>query len=267
MHQAERDESVLGGAAMNRFRFSDETGLAGGILVGVVAWALGAVLLLTNTLVAAQQIDNRVDKITHTVGPIDHDLDSVNLAADTNRIAGEINTAAKPLSGQAQQIVDATASIDTSAKSINSDVAQIGESVNGIGANANSINSNVTEINKTAKDINGTVKAISGTVNQIDGNVTSIGGTVKGIDANLAAVLEVATSIRGDHAAPSSGFGSGIAGINRRADAVIPLVQNIKADTANILASVLKIEASAKSIEGKVDQLTKPGNAIFSFVL
>ncbi len=57
---------------------------------------------------------------------------------------------------------------------------------------------------------------------------------------------------------PSSGFGTGIAGINRRADAVIALVQSIKADTANILASVLKIEASAKSIEGKIDQLTSP---------
>ncbi len=84
---------------MNRCRFSDETGLAGQILVGVVAWALGAVLLLTNTLVAAQQIDSRVDRITHTVGPIDHDLDSVSLAAETNRIAGEINTAANAAVG------------------------------------------------------------------------------------------------------------------------------------------------------------------------
>ena len=100
---------------MSRSKFSEETGLAGAILVGVIAWALAAVLMLTNTLVAAQQIDNRVDRITHTVGPIDRDLDSVNLAAETNRIAGEIRTAANPLSGQAQQIIDATASIDTSA--------------------------------------------------------------------------------------------------------------------------------------------------------
>jgi hypothetical protein len=104
-------------------------------------------------------------------------------------------------------------------------------------------------------------------VNQIDGNVASIGGSVNGIDGNLAAVLDTAGKIRGDHAAPSSGFGTGIAGINRRADAVIALVQNIKADTANILASVLKIEASAKSIEGKVDQLTTPSSALFSLVL
>jgi methyl-accepting chemotaxis protein len=253
---------------MKRLRLHDESGLAGVILVGVVAWALAAVLLLTNTLVAAQQIDTRVDRITHTVGPIDHDLDSVNLAAETNRIAGDILTAAKPLTGQAQQIVDATASIDTSAKSINGDVAQIGESVNGIDANARSINGNVTEINNTVKDINGTAKTINGTVNQIDGNVAAIGGTVKGIGANLAAVLGTAESIRGDHAAPGSGYGTGIAGINRRADAAIARLESIKGDTANILATVQKIEASAKSIEVKIDQLTMtPGSILFSLVM
>ena len=105
---------------MRRTRFRDEAGLAGKILVGVIAWALGAVLLLTNTLVAAQQIDTRVDRITHTVTPIDHNLDSVKLAAETNRIAGEILVAAKPLSGQADQIIQTTASIDGTAKAINS---------------------------------------------------------------------------------------------------------------------------------------------------
>lgn len=240
---------------MTRPRFRDEAGLAGKILVGVIAWALGAVLLLTNTLVAAQQIDNRVDRITHTVGPIDHDLDSVNLAAETNRVAGEILAAAKPLSGQADQIIQATASIDTSAKSINDDVLQIGESVKGIDGNARSINRNVLEINKTVKDINGTAKAISGTVNQIDGNTSAINGTVRGIDANLAAVLDVARQIRGDHAAPGTGFGSGIAGINRRADAINALALLIRGDTGNILASVKNIEASAKGIENNADAL------------
>src|SRR5690242_5784173 len=99
---------------MRKPRFSDEAGLAGKILVGVIAWALGAVLLLTNTLVAAQQIDTRVDRITHTVGPIDHDLDSVALAIKTNDLAGQILTAAKPLSGQADQVIQATTSIDAS---------------------------------------------------------------------------------------------------------------------------------------------------------
>lgn len=154
-----------------------EAGLAGKVLVGVVAWALGAVLLLTATLVNAQQIDNRVDRITHTVGPIDHDLDSVELAKKTSE-----------------------------------------------------------------------------TVNSIDGNVGSIGGAVRGIAASLDAVLGTARGIRGDHAV-TDGFGTGIAGINRRADAAIAFVQLIKGDSGNILASVKKIEASAKSIENNADKL------------
>ena len=237
---------------MRESRFSGERGLAGKILVGVIAWALGAVLLLTNTLVAAQQIDTRVDRITHTVGPIDHDLDSVALAVQTNKIAGDILTAAKPLSGQAGQIVDATTSIDSSAKSINTTVGQIGEAVKGIDGSARSINSNVLEINKTGKDINGTAKAISGTVNKIDGNVAAIGGSVHGIGGSLSTVLDVVQQIRGDHAASGITPGGGIAAINRRADAIMALVQGIKGDTANILASVLNIEKWAKEIDGKL---------------
>jgi hypothetical protein len=235
-----------------RLRFSDQRGLAGKILVGVIAWALGAVLLLTNTLVAAQQIDTRVDRITHTVGPIDHDLDSVALAVQTNKTAEEILAAAKPLSGQAGQIVDATVSIDSSAKSINTTVGQIGAAVKGIDGTARSINSNVLEINKTVKDINGTAKVISGTVNKIDGNVAAIGGSVHGIGGSLSTVLGVVQQIRGDHAASGITPGGGIAAINRRADAVIGLVQGIKVDTGNILVSVLNIQKSAKAIDDKL---------------
>jgi uncharacterized protein YoxC len=248
---------------VNRCRFTDEAGLAGKVLVGVVAWALGAVLLLTSTLVNAQQIDSRVDRITRTVGPIDHDLDSVELAKETNRIADEILAAAKPLQGLADQVVGATAGIDTSAKSINGEVQQIADSVNGIDGSARSINGNVLEINKTVKDINGTARIIAGTVNQIDSNVSSVGGSVRGIDASLAAVLDTARSIRGDHANPEGGFGGGIAGINRRADAVIALVQTIKADTGNILSVVLNIEQVARSIEGKVDEMMSPTAVLF----
>lgn len=237
---------------MRRSRFRDEAGLAGKILVGVIAWALGAVLLLTNTLVAAQQIDTRVDRITHTVTPIDHNLDSVKLAAETNRIAGEILVAAKPLSGQADQIIQTTASIDGTAKSINSTVGQIGDTVKGIDGTARSINGNVVDINKTVKEINGTAKTIGGTVNGISGNVGSIGASVNGISASLAAVLDTVRSIRGDHGAPAGGFGSGIAAIDRRADFIIALVTAIKGDTANILASAGNIEASARSIDSKV---------------
>ena len=239
------------------FSFADEAGIAGKILVGVVAWALGAVLLLTTTLVNAQQIDNRVDRITHTVGPIDHDTDSVALAVQTNETAQKILAAAKPLSGQAEQIVQATASIDGTAKSIDTAVGQIGESVRGIDGNARSINATVVDINKTVKDINGTAKTIGATVNSIGGHVGSIGGAVHGIAASLNVVLDNVRSIRGDHTVPE-GFGTGLAGINRRADAAIALVQRIKGDLGNILTAARNIEASARSIETNADKLPTP---------
>ena len=85
---------------------SREAGLAGIALVIVIAWALAAVMMLTGTLIAAQQIDDRVATILGEVSPIDDDLDSVKLAQETDRIAKDILTAAEPLSGQLDQVRD-----------------------------------------------------------------------------------------------------------------------------------------------------------------
>lgn len=238
-------------------RLSDESGLAGKILVGVIAWALGAVLMLTSTLVSAQQIDNRVGVITTEVSPIDNDLDSVELAVETNKIAQEILTAAKPLSAQAGQVVDATASIDASAKSINSTAGDIGKAVDGINGSVKSINSNVLSINGTVRAINGTAKDINSLVRSIDGNVVAIAGSVNSINSNLGAVLPVTKTIRGDREG-ISGFGEGIAGINRRLDAIIAAVGGIKSDTGNVLALVLKIKASAVNIDANTTTPATP---------
>jgi methyl-accepting chemotaxis protein len=194
-------------------RLSEERGVAGIALVLVIAWALTAVFMLTNTLVSAQQIDHRVGVIVHEVSPIDNDLDAVKLAAETNRVAGEIRTAAQPLSGQLAQVVDAAGGIDRS-------VVSILDSAEGI-------NGTVKEINGTAKEINGTAGSINGTVKGIYGNAASINDTVKSINGNGGQILEVVRSIKG-----------GVVAINQRADAIIGLVKAIKADTANILAQV-----------------------------
>src|SRR5919106_2812050 len=106
-------------------RLTDETGLAERILVGVIAWALAAVLMLTSTLVTANQIDDTVAYIRTQVSPIDKDLDSVKLAEKTNELAGRILTAAEPLSGQLGTVLDNTNSIDATAKSINDTAGQI----------------------------------------------------------------------------------------------------------------------------------------------
>ena len=240
-------------------RFNDDRGLAGQILVGVIAWALVAVVMLTKTLVSAQQIDDRVFTIKNTVSPINHDLDSVALAAKTNEVAEQILVAAKPLSGQLDQVVQAATSIDTNAASINSTAGSINQTVHAIDGNARGINSDVLSINGTVKQINGTAKAINGTVKQIDGNVNGIAGSVNGINGSLSRTLDVAKLIRGDRGV--SGFGEGLAGINRRLDTAIAVVQGIKSDTGNVLLIVGNIQKSAKSIDGKVGGPIAPRGA------
>lgn len=225
-------------------RCHDERGLAGVILTGVILWALVAVVMLTRTLVAAQQIDDKVVTIRHTVSPIDKDLDSVALAQETSRIAKDILAAAQPLSGQLDQVIGAATSIDAKAGSINATAGEINGTVKAIDGNARSINA-------TVKDINATAKAINGNVKSIGANVDGIASSVNGIHVSLSKVLDTARIIRGEHGTVN-GFGEGLAGINRRADAAIALVLGIKGDTANVLATVTSIQGSARSIDGKV---------------
>jgi prefoldin subunit 5 len=230
-------------------RLTDERGLAGKILVGVIAWALGAVLLLTSTLVSAQQIDNRVARITTEVSPIDKDLDSVNLAIETNATAKEILKAATPLSAQLDQVL--ATKIKENAEAIDANVQAIKGSVNSINSRAKGINSDVLAINGSVRAVNTTAKSINGLVRSIDGNVAGIGASVGGIDGYLESVLVTAQSIRGEHEV-ANGFGEGLAGINRRVDTARDLVEGIKTDTGNILVLAKSIDKSAKEINSKL---------------
>ena len=203
-------------------RLTDETGMAEMILVGVIAWALAAVVMLTGTLVSAKEIDTKVAFIRSQVSPIDHNLDSVKLAATTNQIATDILTAAKPLSGQLGEVTDSTKSIISEASSID----------------------------QTAGQINTTVNSISATAGEINGSALAINGTVHGIGNNFGGILDTVRQIRGDHKV--EGLGGGLAGAARRVDVLISLVTGIKGDTGNILGKVGTIESSAKSIDGKM---------------
>lgn len=236
---------MKGGSMMTWFktRGSDQSGLAAGILVGVIAWALAAVVMLTSTLVTANQIDDTVLYIRTQVSPIDKDLDAVELAAKTNEIAAGIRTAANPLSGQLGTVLENTNSIDASAKSINTTAGQINQVVN-------SINATAGEINGSAHSINDKVKAINGSVRSIQGSVNEINPTAKLIEGNFAGTLAATRSIIGDHNAKE--VGTGLSGAARRVDALIGLIQALKGDTTNILAKVGTIDKSAKSIDGKL---------------
>jgi len=167
-------------------RMRGEAGVVGANLAITLAFALFAVIQLTRTTVAAQQIDDRVDTIVADVGEIDEDLVNVPKLDETNRIARQILDAARPLSGQAGEIL-------TTAKSIDG-------TVSGILANAGSING-------TVKGIRGNLGALQPVVRSINDGVATINGQadraielVRGIKIDLDNVLaQVGTGGAGGH--------------------------------------------------------------------
>lgn len=180
-----------------RRRKGEEGGIVAVNLTLFLGFALYAVVQLTRTLLAAQQIDERVVVITKEVAPIDQNLDEVPKLNLTIETAAKIRAAADPLSGEAENIIKA----------------------------AESINGTVTDINVNAVTINGTVKQIAGNVGSISASVRTIGG-------NATTLLSTVQDIRGDQ--NTSGLGQGVAGINRRVDVVIALAKPIRADLSNV---------------------------------
>lgn len=196
-------------------RLADESGLAGIVLVIVIAWALVAVLQLTRTLVAAQNIEDSVDIITSEVGEIKNETGLVQVLEETTSLTSQILEAAAPLTGQLDQVVSSAGSIDAS----------------------------VTDILSTAGSINSTAKSIGATVDSINGRAGAILGVVREINCGfgvenptLAKMVELCGT-------------KGVRGINLRLDVIIADVRGIKSDTGNILAQVREIHKHANSID------------------
>lgn len=191
---------------------SNESGIAGTVLVIVIAWALAAVLMLSVTLLAARDISETVGKlpdpeggsILNEVTDIDGNLGPVALATEIKRTSDDILTAAEPLDGQLDQVLAATDEIDASTRSILSTAGEIDSTVNSIDASAG--------------EINGSVASIRDRLGSVDGTVDSI------------------------H--------QGVAGINQRADTVIALTRSIKSDSGAILSQVREREPLNDGIRG-----------------
>jgi methyl-accepting chemotaxis protein len=165
-------------------RRRDEGGIVAVNLVLFLGFALYAVVQLTRTTLAAQQIDERVVVITKEVGPIDQNLNEVPKLDLTNDTAAQIRTAAETLSAEAGNIITAAQSID---------------------GTVSDINANAATINGTVKAIAGNVGSISGSVRTIGGNATTLQATVFDIQADVTAInrrvdviINLATAIRGD---------------------------------------------------------------------
>lgn len=209
---------------------TEESGLAGTVLVLVIAWALVAVFFLTRTLVAAEQIDQRVGFITGQVDTAAEDLDLIALAAQTDDVAHEIDREVDPLTGQLGEVVDLAHGIRDTAGSIAETATSIDETVGGI-------NETAASILATARDIDDNVGAINTTVDDIHAGfgrlLTVVGSIACGEDASIepGAREELAVQRRacGDR---------GVPGINRRAAVIIALADRIASDTSDILSQV-----------------------------
>ncbi len=172
-------------------------------LVVVVAWALFAVLMLTGTLVAAEQIGNRVNAINAEYPKIGENLQALPLADETGRIADEINRATQPVGPQFTQIVGAVGTIESSVKSVEGSVLNVNTSVKSINTSVHSINASVREIDSTLSSVNGEVGSINAAAHGINdsfdgilGEVHSIDDEVAGINNRAATVIDAAVGIK-----------------------------------------------------------------------
>jgi len=196
----------------------DERGLVGVVLTIVIVFALVAVVQLTRTLEAAQQINTTVKDITGSVKGANQHLstgcdpaktptcpaEALPVLSTTEGIVVQINDAAKPLSAQAGQVLNAV----------------------------NSINTTASAILATASSINGTVHSIGSSAGSINASVNSIGASINGVNSAVTNIQQ------------------GVVGINQRADTIISLANGVKRDTGSINSLAGGILGQAQGICG-----------------
>ena len=220
------------------------SGLAGVVLVIVIAWALAAVLMLTGTLTNARQINRRVKLVNAQVGPIDNNLASVKLAGRTGRIAKKIDLAAEPLSGELNQVITTAGSINTKVGSILSKAQSINGVVTAINTTAKAINANANAINATAHSINATAHSINATVHSINANALSINATAHSINSNVHSINSHVQAIGGSVAS----IGGNVASIRARVVAIQGVVGPARATDRSINANANRIDGNLGKI-------------------
>ena len=164
----------------SRLRMAGEAGVVGANLAITLAFALFAVIQLTRTTIAAEQIDDRVEVITSDVGDIDEELVNVPKLDETSRMAKEILAAAQPLSGQAGEILTAARSIDGTVSAILGNATSIGATVRGIRGNLGTLQPVVRSINDGVATINGqadrAIELVRGIKLDLDSVLAEVGG-------------------------------------------------------------------------------------------
>lgn len=171
-------------------RMKGERGIVAVNLTVTIAFALFAVIMLTKTTIAAQQIDDRVKVINTEVGPGSnvHRLDEtavLNVVADR---ADQILAAAKPLSGQANDVLVAAKSIDGTVSQINANAGEINSTVKSINGTLSAAAPVVNEIHQGIIDINNRVDRVLAPVSGIGGDLSQVRGLVDSIEVNTRSI-------------------------------------------------------------------------------
>ena len=168
----------------------NDRGQAGIALIIVIAWALSAVLVLTRTLVAAQEINRKVTVITSDLSSSKHDTGFVSQLNMTEQTANSILTAAAPLSGQLETIKTTAAHIDQQVNGITPPVQSINGLVHTIhgqvGSILNAVNGGPRAIAEQLATIRGSQSSVILTdVNKIKSDTGSIQNNVVGIEGDF----------------------------------------------------------------------------------
>src|SRR5438067_13639808 len=116
---------------MRGFRNGDR-GQAGIALIIVIAWALSAVLILTRTLVAAQEINNKVTDITSKLAGAKGDTSYASQLNKTENTASSTLQNAQPLTGQLAIVTNTASNIQQQEDGISPPVQPITAPVHGI---------------------------------------------------------------------------------------------------------------------------------------
>jgi uncharacterized phage infection (PIP) family protein YhgE len=189
-----------------------ERGQAGIALIIVIAWALSAVLVLTRTLVAAQEINNKVTVITAKLAGAKGDTSYVAQLNQTENTANTILTAAAPLTGQLETVKNTAAHIRQQVDGITPPVQEINGTVHQIQPKVaqilSAVNGGPTSIAASLGAIRGGQSSVILTdVNRIKSDTTSIITNAQTIDANLCHIdnlLGAGRNPRPDCGAPSA---------------------------------------------------------------
>jgi methyl-accepting chemotaxis protein len=208
------------------------------VLAIVGVWGALAGVMLIHTLLATKQLHRRVDAITHTVSNIDQQTAAISLMQQTGKTSSDLLAASQPLGASLSELNGVTAGLAGKVDSILAGSTTIQ-------TNSEAIETTVVSARDTAADIDGSVKGIGRSLASILATLRStqtaaaqINASTKGINAAVAQLLPVVQDIDAGMGAANRGIGA--AGV---------IVDALRADIGNILATMPDIAKHANSID------------------